>query len=252
MTPTPPTGYWQSTRGENHGLNSQPGDKWVSSTPPTPPVPEESKGMCCDSCASQEGLHYCLLHGKPMRDMNISVCEDWTARIAETKPDTPRAPSAQIVEKTDVSTEAVEKLIEPQGDTRCFGCVSRNNLLRAIAADRDAKAEQLAAAIRAKDEAEKQREAFLILAEKSERRAAAATKQSEEQAKRIAELEGKLKWLDNNTTFYDVNSAGSNVPVLASVSKRIWYHATDDQRSYPFSAVIAARAALSRSRGEVK
>ena len=47
-------------------------------------------------------------------------------------------------------------------------------------------------------------------------------------------------WLDNNTTFYDVSPDGPNVPVLASVSKRIWYHATDNQESYPFSAVIDA------------
>ncbi len=44
------------------------------------------------------------------------------------------------------------------------------------------------------------------------------------------------KWLDSNTTWHE----GPNAPVLASVSKRIWYHATDDTASYPFSAVIDA------------
>ena len=55
-------------------------------------------------------------------------------------------------------------------------------------------------------------------------------------------LRSALEWLDNNTTFYDVDADwpvdGHNIPVLASVSKRIWYHATDDTTSYPFSAVI--------------
>lgn len=47
---------------------------------------------------------------------------------------------------------------------------------------------------------------------------------------------GRLRaWIDSNTTFYNVGE--SDGPVLASVSKRIWYHATDDTESYPFSAV---------------
>ena len=58
------------------------------------------------------------------------------------------------------------------------------------------------------------------------------------QTERLAELQAKhdalVKWLDNNTTFTD-----SGNPVLASVSKRIWYHATDDTKSYPFSAMSA-------------
>lgn len=56
------------------------------------------------------------------------------------------------------------------------------------------------------------------------------------------------EWLDNNTTFYNVDAdwpvEGPNIPILAQVSKRIWYHATDDETSYPFSAAIdAARGA---------
>jgi hypothetical protein len=49
-------------------------------------------------------------------------------------------------------------------------------------------------------------------------------------------------WLDANFTFYDVDRGadveGRNVPGLALVSKRIWYHATDNQRDYPFSEVV--------------
>jgi hypothetical protein len=55
-------------------------------------------------------------------------------------------------------------------------------------------------------------------------------------------------WLDKNMTYY--NTAESERPVLASVSKRIWYHATDDMDSYPFSAV--ARAALAAPPAEGK
>jgi hypothetical protein len=54
--------------------------------------------------------------------------------------------------------------------------------------------------------------------------------------KRVDELEERLKWLDDNSTFYEPN--GHNKPALDSVSKRIWYHATDDTDSYPFSDVI--------------
>ena len=43
-------------------------------------------------------------------------------------------------------------------------------------------------------------------------------------------------WLNNNSTFYD--TAASDAPVLAEVSERIWYHATDDQESWPFSKVV--------------
>ncbi len=58
-----------------------------------------------------------------------------------------------------------------------------------------------------------------------------------------------LEWLDRNTTFY--NTDESAAPVLASVSRRIWYHATDDTESYPFSAVVrAALAAMAPPKGE--
>ena len=62
-------------------------------------------------------------------------------------------------------------------------------------------------------------------------------------------------WLDNNTTFYNVDAdwpvEAHNVPVLAQVSTRIWYHATDDEVSYPFSKVIdAALAAEGEKHGD--
>lgn len=34
----------------------------------------------CDTCVSQEGRHYCLLHSRQMRDMNIATCPDWKQR----------------------------------------------------------------------------------------------------------------------------------------------------------------------------
>lgn len=55
------------------------------------------------------------------------------------------------------------------------------------------------------------------------------------------ELHGDaMAWLDKNTTFYDVKpypKEGPNIPVLAAASKRIWYHATDDQAA-PFSEMV--------------
>ena len=31
----------------------------------------------CDTCESQEGHHYCLLHTKTLKNMNIIYCNDW-------------------------------------------------------------------------------------------------------------------------------------------------------------------------------
>ena len=36
----------------------------------------------CDHCASQENGHYCLLHSRPMKNMNIQRCADWTPKKA--------------------------------------------------------------------------------------------------------------------------------------------------------------------------
>ena len=76
---------------------------------------------------------------------------------------------------------------------------------------------------------------FIKLAERNQ-------DQRERAAQAEALLAGMRKWLDNNTTFYNVDADwpvyGNNIPVLASVSERIWYHATDNIKDYPFSAVI--------------
>jgi hypothetical protein len=32
----------------------------------------------CDTCASQEGRHYCLLKGVSIKNMDITVCDEWT------------------------------------------------------------------------------------------------------------------------------------------------------------------------------
>ena len=60
-----------------------------------------------------------------------------------------------------------------------------------------------------------------------------ALKAEREENQRLKE---KLDWLDNNTTHYLTNE--SEAPVLAGVAEKIWYHATDNVDSYPFSAVI--------------
>ena len=60
---------------------------------------------------------------------------------------------------------------------------------------------------------------------------------------KVEELEARLEWLDNHTTFYDNNE--SDAPVLVAASERIWYHASDDVESYPFSKVIEAALEVS-------
>jgi hypothetical protein len=65
-----------------------------------------------------------------------------------------------------------------------------------------------------------------------------------ENAAAQAEIAALRHFVDNNMCFYDVDTDSllnaPNIPVLAAVSKRIWYHATDDTKSCPFSAVIDA------------
>ena len=55
--------------------------------------------------------------------------------------------------------------------------------------------------------------------------------------KRDAEDAARYRYLKANMTFY--NTDESEKPVLAEVSRRIWYHATDDL-SYPLDAAIDA------------
>jgi hypothetical protein len=50
------------------------------------------------------------------------------------------------------------------------------------------------------------------------------------------QLEAMKQWLDSNTTHYDPRV--HLMPSLAA--ERIWYHATDDTESFPFSKVIDA------------
>lgn len=52
-------------------------------------------------------------------------------------------------------------------------------------------------------------------------------------------------WMRNNMTFY--NTGESDGPMLGSVSKRVWYHVTDDTESYPFDSVIDAAIAVARA-----
>jgi hypothetical protein len=62
-----------------------------------------------------------------------------------------------------------------------------------------------------------------------------------------AEISAMRRWVNNNMTFYDVEpdgpdvcTSGPNIPTLCAVSKRIWYHATDNQTVSLFSEVIDA------------
>ena len=68
----------------------------------------------------------------------------------------------------------------------------------------------------------------------------------------LAEAQAKIsamrRWVNNNMTFYDVEpdgpdvcTSGPNIPTLAGVSKRIWYHGTNNQTVSLFSDVIDLR-----------
>ena len=70
--------------------------------------------------------------------------------------------------------------------------------------------------------------------------------------RKLAEAQAKIsatrRWVNNNMTFYDVEpdgpdvcTSGPNIPTLCSVSKRIWYHTTDNQTVSLFSDVIDLR-----------
>lgn len=69
-----------------------------------------------------------------------------------------------------------------------------------------------------------------------------------ELAEAKAKISAMRRWVNNNMTFYDVEpdgpdvcTSGPNIPTLAGVSKRIWYHATDNQTVSLFSEVIDLR-----------
>ena len=63
-----------------------------------------------------------------------------------------------------------------------------------------------------------------------------------------------VDWLDNNMKFKDATQGGLDVsdgsPALASVSKRLWYFATDDMDSHPFSEVVMRAIEDRQKRGE--
>jgi len=60
-------------------------------------------------------------------------------------------------------------------------------------------------------------------------------------ADEIERLNKIEEWLDNNTIHSDAKDClDCEGIVLAEVSKRIWYHATDDEQSWPFSEVVKA------------
>jgi hypothetical protein len=57
----------------------------------------------------------------------------------------------------------------------------------------------------------------------------------------------RYRWLCKNITFHDIDhdydTEGHNVPVLAQVSNRLWYHATDDVVSNTLDSAIDAAMA---------
>ena len=41
-------------------------------------------GESCDTCASQEGRHYCLLLTQQIKNMDLHICDEWSEK--EEKP----------------------------------------------------------------------------------------------------------------------------------------------------------------------
>lgn len=50
------------------------------------------KRESCETCVAQEGRHYCLLHGKFVKNMDITKCKDW-----EGEPDEPKEKGAEML-----------------------------------------------------------------------------------------------------------------------------------------------------------
>jgi hypothetical protein len=40
----------------------------------------------CDNCASQEGHHYCLLHGAQFKNMDLFRCSEWSDKMKTENP----------------------------------------------------------------------------------------------------------------------------------------------------------------------
>jgi len=84
--------------------------------------------------------------------------------------------------------------------------------------------------------------------ERAQREGARVIKLQVELAEAQAKISAMRRWVNNNMTFYDVEPDGPdvctsvpNIPTLCAVSKRIWYHATDNQTVSLFSEVIDLR-----------
>ncbi len=45
-----------------------------------PKFTEANTRKSCDTCASQEGRHYCLLFGVQVKNMDTTCCDVWTER----------------------------------------------------------------------------------------------------------------------------------------------------------------------------
>ena len=43
-----------------------------------PKLIKATRTKSCDTCESQEGRHYCLLHGVQVKNMNIKRCIFWS------------------------------------------------------------------------------------------------------------------------------------------------------------------------------
>jgi hypothetical protein len=91
-------GTFGSTRGE---MVRRYGDKWsaqydsaaaagverwslcevdTTSSPSSTPYETNGVGPSCDDCCSQEGKHYCLLHTRQMKNMDMQRCDFWSER----------------------------------------------------------------------------------------------------------------------------------------------------------------------------
>lgn len=74
------------------------------------------------------------------------------------------------------------------------------------------------------------------------------------QSEPVREDAQRWRYLRANMTFYNVNHSidpdAPNVPALAMVSKRIWYHATDDTEHDTLDAMIDAAIAAAREQGK--
>ncbi len=62
---------------QNKGCNALP---FALPKADAPNFTDATARKSCDTCASQEGRHYCLLHGIQVKNMDAVRCEDWSDR----------------------------------------------------------------------------------------------------------------------------------------------------------------------------